>query len=59
LLKKIHREICGNEKQPWWREDIKRMEPTSADEYVSAEDYDAAREAYLKRKKDTSPVEGA
>lgn len=58
LLKKIHREICGDAKQPWWREEPQLSEPTSADEYATAEEYAAARAAYIAAKKAAPASEG-
>lgn len=51
LLQKIHGEICGDAR-PWWREKPAAVGSTSADEYATAEEYAAARKAYIERKKD-------
>lgn len=51
LLEQIHTEICGNPR-PWWRDKKPTEGSTSADTYASAEDYAAARKAYIENKKD-------
>ena len=52
LLKRIHHRECGS-KEPWWRQAPPegQQQPTSADEYDSAESYPPARQSYLVRKK--------
>lgn len=53
LLKRIHKQVCGTN-EPWWRQvDAKPEEQTqtSADEYATAEEYAAARQAYIAAKK--------
>ncbi len=50
LLKKLHRETCPGAAQPWWRQPEVPDELTSAAEYGSAEEYAAARKAYLCKK---------
>ena len=52
MLKKTHRQICGT-KEPWWRQQEGGSgEPTSADDYLSSDDYASARQAYIARKKE-------
>ena len=49
LLKRIHEQTCGHD-EPWWRHTEPEAQQTSAQEYESAEEYAAARQAYLKDK---------
>src|SRR5689334_21397990 len=57
LLKRIHKQVCGTN-EPWWRQkdaEAGQAQQTSADEYGSAEEYAAARQAYLEAKKQVRP----